>query len=579
MKHIYTFIITFFVLVASAQAQITIYSEDFGTAQAGATANDLPTSYTATVGNWSRSNQNAVGSTSQISGGFYLRGERAGSGNNVPNLQRIDLKSIRVKGYSTVRIKWADIKTAVHGNSVTSNTRMYYSIDGGNYQEVIINNQGAANGGWTVVNNGQFISIPNIPTTANYINFYWTVSMTRSEDYFGIDDIVLVGDQPSINDIFSWANRPYNEDPFIASSPSAQNPYKLDSAPMRWTNTLAGATALSTRFVRNERFQSPNKTLTLVQTGANATQGSSINISFEDNMADLTFTLFDVDQHTGQFQDVVIITALNSEGKQVLLRDENVQRTNKVNFNPATSTLTGISGQDIVSSSNEGDVTVKFAEPVKQVTISYLNTDQTRSSQGTQGIGIYNISGRVAGVITPLPVELVSFKGQANADGVNLTWRTASEQGNKGFEVQVSTDGKTFKQVGFVESKVGTTSLMQNYSFRDARATSGTNYYRLKQIDFDGTFEYSKTIAVNLTLASSSAVYPTLVTSDITVRLARTDEQVTILVADMAGKQLATVQNPSDRQVVMPVQHLQSGVYFVTVVTGGNKEVFRFVKR
>ncbi|WP_299706523.1 T9SS type A sorting domain-containing protein [uncultured Pontibacter sp.] len=181
--------------------------------------------------------------------------------------------------------------------------------------------------------------------------------------------------------------------------------------------------------------------------------------------------------------------------------------------------------------------------------------------------------------IVALPVELVSFKAQANADGINLTWRTASEQDNKGFEVQVSTDGKTFKNIGFVESKVGTTSLVQNYSFRDAKAASGTNYYRLKQIDFDGTSEYSKTIAVNLTLASASAVYPTLATNDVTVRLTRTDEQVTILVADIAGKQLAAVQNPSDRQVVVPVQHLQSGIYFVTVITGVNKEVFRFVKR
>jgi hypothetical protein len=579
MKHIYTLIIVLFVLVASAQAQVTIYSENFSAVQAGAAVGDLPTGYTATTGNWSRSNLNALTPTTQISGGFYLRGQRAGNGNNVTNLQRVDLKGIRVKGYSSVKIKWADIKTATHSSSLTSNTELYYSIDGGNYQRVAINAQGAVNGGWKVVNNGQFISIPNIPATATFINFYWTVSMTRSDDYFGIDDIILVGDQPSMNDVFSWANRPYNEDPFIASSPAAQNPYNVDYTPMRWTYTMTGGTDLGTRVVRNERFQSPNKSLTLVQTGANATQGSSINISFEDNMADLTFTLFDVDQHTGQFQDLIVITAFNSAGKQVLLKDENVQRTNKVNFNAATTTLTGISGQDIVGSSTEGDVTVKFAEPVKQVIISYYNADQTRGSQGTQGIGIYNISGHVAGNITPLPVELVSFKGQANADGVNLTWRTASEQDNKGFEVQVSTDGRTFKKVGFVDSKVGTTSLMQNYSFRDSRATSGTNYYRLKQIDFDGTFEYSKTIAVNLTLASSSAVFPTLATSDITVRLTRTDEQVTILVADMAGKQLASVQNPSDRQVVMPVQHLQTGVYFVTVITGEQKEVFRFVKR
>ncbi|MBX0334369.1 T9SS type A sorting domain-containing protein [Pontibacter sp. HSC-14F20] len=181
--------------------------------------------------------------------------------------------------------------------------------------------------------------------------------------------------------------------------------------------------------------------------------------------------------------------------------------------------------------------------------------------------------------IISLPVELVSFKGQSTNDGTQLNWKTASERDNKGFEVEVSADGKNFRKIAFVESRVGTTSLAQNYSFLDTKSAAGTNYYRLKQVDFDGAFEYSKTIVVNLTLASASTVYPTLATSDITVRLAPSDGQVTIAVADMAGKQLLAVQNPSERQVVLPVQQLQQGVYFVTVISGTGKEVFRFVKR
>lgn len=181
--------------------------------------------------------------------------------------------------------------------------------------------------------------------------------------------------------------------------------------------------------------------------------------------------------------------------------------------------------------------------------------------------------------IVALPVELVSFKALSTKDGIQLKWKTASERDNKGFEVEVSADGKNFRKIAFVESKVGTTSLTQNYSFLDTRATAGTNYYRLKQVDFDGASEYSKTVAVNLTLASSAAVYPTLVTSDVTVSLASSDEQVTIAVADMAGKQLLTVQNPAERQVILPVQQLQQGIYFVTVISGTQKEVFRFVKR
>ncbi|SIT88751.1 T9SS type A sorting domain-containing protein [Pontibacter indicus] len=181
--------------------------------------------------------------------------------------------------------------------------------------------------------------------------------------------------------------------------------------------------------------------------------------------------------------------------------------------------------------------------------------------------------------IVSLPVELVSFKAQSTKEGVQLSWKTASELDNRGFEVEASADGKNFRKVAFVESKVGTTSLTQHYSFLDTRAVAGANYYRLKQIDFDGAFEYSKTVAINITLASAATVYPTLATTDITVRLASTDDQVTIAVADMAGKQLLAVQNPADRQVVLPVQQLQQGVYFVTVTSGTQKEVIRFVKR
>ncbi|SIQ69401.1 MULTISPECIES: T9SS type A sorting domain-containing protein [Pontibacter] len=181
--------------------------------------------------------------------------------------------------------------------------------------------------------------------------------------------------------------------------------------------------------------------------------------------------------------------------------------------------------------------------------------------------------------IVSLPVELVSFKAQSTKDGVQLSWKTASELDNKGFEVEVSANGKNFRKIAFVGSKVGTTSLVQNYSYLDTRAAAGINYYRLKQVDLDGAFEYSKVVAVNNAAVASSSVYPTLASHEVTVRVAASDEQVMISVADMTGKQLLAIQNPSERQVVLPVQHLQNGIYFVTVTTGAQKEVIRFMKR
>ncbi|ARS36602.1 hypothetical protein [Pontibacter actiniarum] len=97
--------------------------------------------------------------------------------------------------------------------------------------------------------------------------------------------------------------------------------------------------------------------------------------------------------------------------------------------------------------------------------------------------------------ITPLPVELISFSGVASANGVALQWSTASEENNSHFEVERSADGKQFEQIGSVQGH-GTSSVMQRYRHLDSRPLPGQNYYRLKQVDYDGQFEYSKVIAV-----------------------------------------------------------------------------------
>lgn len=576
MKHVYILIIALFTVAVSAQAQVTIYSEDFNRQAAGTT---LPFGYTSASGDWSVANTGGSAGASGMSGGNYLRAVRNNNGNAIPDAHIVELKGIRVKGFTTVKIRWADIKTKNHQQSVTSDVALQYSIDNSTQRHSVnIGAQGAVNGGWKIVNNGQFITISNIPATATSINFYWTISMSRSQDFYGIDDIAITGDLSSENDVFSWGAKPLLESPFTVSGPAAQMPYTLDYVPMRWTRTVAKNTTLVADHVRNDYFQAPNKCLALGQSGANATQGTTINIAFDDNMADLTFTLLHVDQRVGQYQDQVIITAVNSAGKQVLLQDEHVLRGAKVKFTAATGAVTGVSGQNIEAGSNEGDVVVRFAEPVQQVTLAYYNLDGVRNTQGAQGIAIHNISGRAAGIITPLPVTLVSFKGTMQQGAARLNWSTASELDNDKFLVERSQDGKTFKAIGEVKGR-GTSSMMQHYTFTDNAPVSGTNYYRLKQVDYDGTFEYSKTFALQATLAASSVVFPTLATEEITVKLATIEGQVEVLISDMTGKQLTAVRNPSERQLVMPVQHLKTGVYFVTVVSSTQKETIRFVKK
>ncbi|MFB9863057.1 IPT/TIG domain-containing protein [Rufibacter immobilis] len=116
---------------------------------------------------------------------------------------------------------------------------------------------------------------------------------------------------------------------------------------------------------------------------------------------------------------------------------------------------------------------------------------------------------------TTLPVELVDFKATPASNAVMLSWKTATEKNNAYFEVQASANPKReeFKTVKRVESKVTNSSSLTSYEIEDRTpAKSTTTYYRLKQVDLDGSVEYSKTIAVARTAAAPAAtpvtVYP-----------------------------------------------------------------------
>lgn len=123
--------------------------------------------------------------------------------------------------------------------------------------------------------------------------------------------------------------------------------------------------------------------------------------------------------------------------------------------------------------------------------IYYIRVRGLKQSLG--GASAYSITDSF-GVL--LPVTFISLGGRVNNAVANLNWSTASEINNKGFEVQKSMDGEAFSPVGFVQG-AGTSSIAHKYSFSDPKLLSGTNYYRLKQIDFDGKFIYSSAIKLD----------------------------------------------------------------------------------
>lgn len=141
--------------------------------------------------------------------------------------------------------------------------------------------------------------------------------------------------------------------------------------------------------------------------------------------------------------------------------------------------------------------------------------------------------------IAALPVELIDFNANIVDDVVQLNWLTASEYNNKQFEVEASQDGQVFHKIGTVKGS-GSSSKEQRYSFKDQQASRGTSYYRLKQIDFDGQFEYSKIISVNFKASAGHIgnIYPNPSKSGLVSLnyFAGHGEEVMITVFDINGK-------------------------------------------
>jgi hypothetical protein len=174
----------------------------------------------------------------------------------------------------------------------------------------------------------------------------------------------------------------------------------------------------------------------------------------------------------------------------------------------------------------------------------------------------------------PVPVELSSFTGYGTSEGVELAWKTATETNNSGFAVERSSDNITFQRIGFVNGN-GTTASLHQYSYSDKTA-SGKVFYRLKQIDFNGSFKYSKTIEVNASKPVSFALnqnYPNPFNPTTTISYSVPEKSfVSIKVYNVLGNVVATLENgqveAGQHQVHFNASGLSSGVYFYTISAG-----------
>lgn len=181
-----------------------------------------------------------------------------------------------------------------------------------------------------------------------------------------------------------------------------------------------------------------------------------------------------------------------------------------------------------------------------------------------------------------IPVELASFNASVTGNEVILTWSTASETNNHGFEIernsgslQPTASNAGWVVIGFTEGN-GTTTGMQSYSFTDKSLSSGKYLYRLKQVDFDGTFEYSNTVEVDVNHPerfelSQNYPNPFNPSTKISYHLA-SGSQISLIVYDVIGNEIATLvdefKSAGSYEIEFDASGLSSGIYFYKIETG-----------
>jgi hypothetical protein len=215
--------------------------------------------------------------------------------------------------------------------------------------------------------------------------------------------------------------------------------------------------------------------------------------------------------------------------------------------------------------SNEGKVEVAVAQ-----NYSLFATSNAQASFSPFTFG--SVSGN-----NPLPVELISFTAGINDEFVTLSWSTASEMNNDRFEIERSQDGKKFLKIGEQES-VGNSNTLQRYAFTDKNCASGISYYRLKQIDTDGTSSYSKIIEISLSdFRTNVTVYPNPASNFIIVSFSGLRASNYLEVADLLGKPLKKQDlNSDEMEIKLDISDLPAGTYLLR--TENSASAIKFIK-
>jgi hypothetical protein len=280
---------------------------------------------------------------------------------------------------------------------------------------------------------------------------------------------------------------------------------------------------------------------------------ASTTLTSLEGLESLDSTLFGVAFVNSKIQNLAGLTGM-SKVSLALLNNALLTDVSAIENTPITGLR--IEGSPLLSDCAAKSICIYLTNPTNPVTLAGNAVGCSTRDQIVNSIECQTI----------LPVELLSFTGMQTPEGNKLMWQTTWETGNKGFEIERSTDMRNFEKIGFVEG-YGESNTQKKYSFTDA-GISKVSYYRLKQIDHDQTYYYSKTIAIHNS-PRATRVYPNPAKGRLNIDAADRDQGFTI-----KNSQGVTVMEGSVLpQDAINTSSLRSGIYFLSV----GKEAFKMV--
>ncbi len=185
--------------------------------------------------------------------------------------------------------------------------------------------------------------------------------------------------------------------------------------------------------------------------------------------------------------------------------------------------------------------------------------------------------GSLSSLVNPLPVKLLNFEERLNDNReVAISWKTASEINNDFFTIERSSNGIDFIPVLKVKG-AGNSSVVQSYKAMDAHPLKGVSYYRLKQTDIYGHYEYSQlAMIINTDAGAPVLVYPNPASEVLNIDLGETQD-VIVSIRDIAGHVIYS-SNAGVGRLSLDVSAYQRGIYIISIETPGGSSQLRFTK-